>query len=652
MQSLRVGDRGEQGVDGWLGKLVDMVLGGLPGMAAGTVPLHLKRQWLARFSDRNPFKTISANHDLVRATRLAWIEAAREILAAAKRVAKTPEWARDSAAIQAFQPLLEERLSAMRDNALDRRKHPGAEPIDRHLHDIIRGAEEVVAPGNRRGIDMPVTHGFAAVLADLTSWSLGEIPAVYDHLARDGLPILGGGPARTFGEMVFAAFAEMLKAPDEYPEAREAFRITMDQATRDIATATLDAVRGLDARLDDIVAGLDGPSVFRSGAALYIDHLPQIARDTAETRADVAEILRIVSGRESVPLETLRAILAAMGESAGDLDAGEIGRRLAAKAVEFKALVDRLNRLSNDDQAVLDLRRQAAAALRKGQFAQADAHLAAAEARDLAGLDDLEALARQKRLSAAESRAERGAVALMRPNPDAYREAAAHYGEAVRLARRADERAAFRFESNKAFALESLGGEFGLNAALAEAIDLLRQLLGQCRRDLDPDDWAATQNNLGNALSVLGARESGTSRLEEAVAAYRSALSEYTRDSIPLDWAMTQSNLGIALLALGVRESGTSHLEEAVAAYRSALEERTRDRVPRDWATTQNNLGTALWVLGEREGGSSRLEEALVAFEAALEEWTPERFPHYQAEVQEKIAACRAVIEERRSGVG
>lgn len=67
----------------------------------------------------------------------------------------------------------------------------------------------------------------------------------------------------------------------------------------------------------------------------------------------------------------------------------------------------------------------------RDRFSQADADLAAAEARDLAGLESLEALAHKRRLSAAQSRAERGAMAHLRVNPAGYREAAEHFGEAA-----------------------------------------------------------------------------------------------------------------------------------------------------------------------------------------------------------------------------
>ncbi|MFN7388095.1 hypothetical protein, partial [Brevundimonas sp.] len=162
--------------------------------------------------------------------------------------------------------------------------------------------------------------------------------------------------------------------------------------------------------------------------------------------------------------------------------------------------------------------------------------------------------------------------------------------EARRRARHDD----FLLTSDLGLTAYQRGNERGDNAALVRAIDYYSEAASLVDRAESPDDWAATQNNLGNALMTLGRRESGTARLEEAVAAYRAALEERTRERVPLDWAATHSNLGTALRYLGERESGTARLEEAVAAYRAALEERTRERVPLDWAATQMGLGTAL----------------------------------------------------------
>jgi len=167
------------------------------------------------------------------------------------------------------------------------------------------------------------------------------------------------------------------------------------------------------------------------------------AKKAAQARAPsqeqkLDEILKRLSADKSVPLDTLRAVLASMGEAAASYNAAEIEQKLGAKASEFRDLTDRLNRLSNADPVVAQLRAGASTALGGGSFERADQLLADAEARDLSGLEDIEAVARQKRLSAADSRAQRAAAALLRINPDAYGQAAAHYGEASRIAAVAD----------------------------------------------------------------------------------------------------------------------------------------------------------------------------------------------------------------------
>jgi hypothetical protein len=93
-------------------------------------------------------------------------------------------------------------------------------------------------------------------------------------------------------------------------------------------------------------------------------------------------------------------------------------------------------------------------------------------------------------------------------------------------------------------------------------------------------------------LRILGERASGEQAaqyLEQAVAAYRAALEVRTREQLPQDWATTQNNLGNVLCVLGERasgEQGAQYLEQSVAAYRAALEVRTREQLPQDWAKT------------------------------------------------------------------
>ncbi len=61
-------------------------------MAGVLVPDHWKKRALGRVADRNPFRNISANHDLARAVRIAWVEAALEVLDAPKGQADASDW--------------------------------------------------------------------------------------------------------------------------------------------------------------------------------------------------------------------------------------------------------------------------------------------------------------------------------------------------------------------------------------------------------------------------------------------------------------------------------------------------------------------------------------------------------------------------------
>ncbi|GAB4208753.1 MAG: hypothetical protein Fur006_67940 [Coleofasciculaceae cyanobacterium] len=70
---------------------------------------------------------------------------------------------------------------------------------------------------------------------------------------------------------------------------------------------------------------------------------------------------------------------------------------------------------------------------------------------------------------------------------------------------------------------------------------------------------------------------------------YLRYLQVYTRETFPEQWATTQNNLGNAY---GDRIHGdrAENLERAIASYEAALQIRTREANPEKWAMTQNNL--------------------------------------------------------------
>jgi CHAT domain-containing protein len=137
-----------------------------------------------------------------------------------------------------------------------------------------------------------------------------------------------------------------------------------------------------------------------------------------------------------------------------------------------------------------------------------------------------------------------------------------------------------------------------------------------------PEDWAATQNNLGNAYSQR-IRGDKTKNIEQAITAFSAALEVYTHpDSLnfPQDWAMTQNNLGNAYRDR-IKGDPSENLEIAIKAYTAALQIYRRNHFlhcPQDLATTQNNLGNAY---RDRIKGdpSENLEIAIKAYTAALQ---------------------------------
>ena len=153
-------------------------------------------------------------------------------------------------------------------------------------------------------------------------------------------------------------------------------------------------------------------------------------------------------------------------------------------------------------------------------------------------------------------------------------------------------------------------------------------------RQAFPYDWAWTQNNLGNAYfeRIRGPK---AQNLEDAIACYQSALEVRTREAFPYEWAMTQNNLGNAYLER-ITEEKAQNLEDAIACYQSALEVRTREAFPVDWASTQNNLGIAYLnrITGQK---AQNLEDAIACYQLALAVYTREAFPYEWARSQNNL---------------
>jgi hypothetical protein len=522
---------------------------------------------------------------------------------------------------------------------------------------------DVLAADPRPGAD-GLPRATAKVVAGLTGLDSADVLSRVDDLLRRerwwrygmvaGVVLLlaaGGGGGWTILSDIRQERLEAAQRHKEQVAAAEAARVeAARQAAEQARLAKEEADRAeLRARAQAVAAEAARMEAERQAAA--IERARQEAEQRAHEEAEANARRHAESMAVQKRMEDLYRALAGEGPAA------------MAAVAEFRALLQTINpeiatvpveHLPRLAQSILDNLRKPGAD--PNDFAGA-VREALREAQDRINRLDFAGAAKvldtELARSEAQARgrsallAERGRVARLSLR---YRDSARFYAQARGAVDGIDDRATLEYALAQASALYAQGDEFGDNPALRDAIAAYGVALGLAPRDLVPQDWATTQNNLGNALWKLGQRERGTARLEEAVTAYRAALEERTRDRVPQDWAVTQNNLGAALKTLGERESGTARLEEAVTAYRAALEGRTRDRVPLAWAMTQNNLGNALQTLGERESGTARLEEAVTAYRAALEERTRDRVPLAWAMTQNNLGNALWTLGGRESG--
>jgi tetratricopeptide (TPR) repeat protein len=693
----------------WSSKLLDLVVGALPA-AAKVLPEHRRRQALARLQDFNPLAEIPDREDLLRALRLAWVEAALEVDAQVLKQVELPEWQGLARAAHQFSAVMKPALQTLRHDALNRQTAPGQTSLDQHLRVVLMEVPTYAAGAGDATPGLSLSAAFASNLATVVGWPEPELPSLYGQIAHDGVLRRGGGDPRSFGDLVFAAFAEIVKHPTRYPEAGVAFQMAMQGMVRALALATLEAVRGLESRLDELLDHLrhvEHESLvafdlhFQSLAGQVTDLLDAGARTEqkldrlpaqveAAVRAVLVEQLERLGAASHPPAVSESAVIA-LAQRLSPVEAHDFDRALTELRFAVDIAQDVLAKGEHPaaNNALVDgALRQVAAHTSRGELDRAadvvDAALAELARRQLLQQEEMQgrrlvllnskfdqAMLRRDEVTAVAAVLQMGAVDdPLRPAcaPVVLGKLKATYEEglskgvnlaldvAIGLARA---RLAAALSSDEVgeskiwlgICLTDRGERETGTARLEEAVQVYRSALHQNTLEQLPQRRAATYLNLGVALAILGQRERGNARLQEAVLAYREALKEFTQGGAPLSWAMTQNNLGNALVALGEREGRIDRLEEAVQAYRRALNEFTADSVPLDWAMTQNNLGAALARLGERQGNVGRLEEAARAFREALQEYTQDRMPLKWAMTQNNLGNVLRALGAREEDV-
>jgi tetratricopeptide (TPR) repeat protein len=249
------------------------------------------------------------------------------------------------------------------------------------------------------------------------------------------------------------------------------------------------------------------------------DRIIDLSKKLGVTQDAALSLLRVV-GERDVPLE-------------------QLPQKLAEVAAQFQKFQARLAALDPRNPLARSLVEQAQAEAKAGNFPRAHEHLHQAKQAQMAAAQQARELSQkaleaadQDLIQAAASSAAEGDLAMTELH---YMQAAGLFTEAASIVPAGHDDERWKYLNLEAGALYQQGDKFGDNEALRSAIERYQHLAELRSRDASPQDWATTQNNLGNALFRLGERESGTKHLEEAVAAYGAALEEWTRERVPLE---------------------------------------------------------------------------------------------------------------------
>ena len=168
--------------------------------------------------------------------------------------------------------------------------------------------------------------------------------------------------------------------------------------------------------------------------------------------------------------------------------------------------------------------------------------------------------------------------------------------------------------------------------AVACYLDSLR-----VHREYDhPEEWARTQNSLGNAYRNLASNEGG---FERARGYFDAALRVYTEQTFPLDWALVQNNLG-ALYADATVGNRANNFRTAIHHIQCSLRIYTEADFPSRWAIAQGNLGAAYIQLKDVEP-EAQMTPAINALRASLRALAPDIWPFDRLVVLQNLStAC------------
>jgi len=585
----------------FFGKLIDTGLGGVPGVAWKSTPARTKKRMRTWFDDRNPFNEISANHDLIRAVRVSWIEAALEILAAARRQAEVPEWAGDRKAIQTFEKLARTELINHRTATFDCRKDLRPSPIDGHIHAIMEGVPKYIASGDAAdGADL--TADFTDVLAAISGWPKEEVPGIFQQLADHGLPTHGTGHAREFAELVFAAFADLIKSPDKYPEARHGFNTAMAQSAKVLSETIFAAVTAVDEKLGEVLARLDALTVMQEGAGKYLELLPDIAAGVERLEIKMDDVLAAIAKEKGVDPEHLRPILERLGHT--DIPISDIAPTFEQAVDDLMARAGMLSEIHNDgpaiDEAIRAAREKLATADTVGAIAVLDAALDEDETYQRALQAEDEARRNRRQMGRARARAYFEKSYIQRTSFD-------HEGAIVSL------KLGLQLDPDDFWQWVELGDEYVTVGNTVDSLGTFNTAREAAIRNGDDRDLSVSLSRIGDVQVDQG-------DLDAALKSYQDSLVivEQLAKSDPGN-AGWQRDLSVSLEKIGNVQVDQGDLDAALKSYQDSLviREQLAKSDPGN-AGWQRDLSVSLGMIGNVQVDQGDLDAALKSYQDSL----------------------------------
>ncbi|CAN5906225.1 hypothetical protein BH20PSE1_BH20PSE1_14300 [soil metagenome] len=269
-------------------------------------------------------------------------------------------------------------------------------------------------------------------------------------------------------------------------------------------------------------------------------------------------------------------------------------------AKRYRQLEEDLKRFTSEDPEVAALREQAREALEAGDFDRAEQLLNEASSKDLTAAERQESMAKQRRLSAAQSKANNGDLKWTQ---FAYREAAEYYRQAAALVPAEAETQRAEYLNLQGRALHEAGDYRHAEKPLTQALAIREQALGP-----EHPNVATSLNNLAGLYYAQGQYAKSEPLYHRALAIDEKALGpEYPH--------VAQSLNNLAALYYAQRQYAKA---EPLYQRSLAIKEQALGPEHPDVAASLNNLAALYRAQGQYAKAEPLFQRSLAIDEKAL----------------------------------